>query len=191
MRTMRTVTTPKAPADTPALGELVSRARDGDRDAFARIVALERDRLVAAARALTGDHHLGEDCAQEALVRAHAHLKDLRDPGLFRAWLARILVRLARRSALRARKRPVMLPEGLGVEAPRPDDAEEVRLGLAGLREGDRTILALRYLDGLGYAEIAMALRIEPKTAKSRLHEARVRLRRRLERLREPGRERG
>ena len=49
---------------------LVLAAMAGDREAFAALVARERDRLVMTARAIVGNFHEGEDCAQDAMVNA-------------------------------------------------------------------------------------------------------------------------
>ena len=181
---MRTASTRRTSRTAPAVRDLVVCAREGDREAFALLVAAERDRLVATARALTADHHLGEDCAQEAFVLAFRRLDDLREPERFRPWLARILIRVAHRARRTARERPERLVEPVGSEATSVEDDEEVRVALERLRERDRTLLVLRYLDDLSYAEIGSALGIDTKKVKSRLHEARVRLRRVIEGLR-------
>jgi RNA polymerase sigma-70 factor (ECF subfamily) len=180
---MRIVETRTSDREAPTDRDLVERARRGDRDAFGRLVARERERLVALARALVGDHHAGEDCAQEAFVAAYRRLSTLKDPDRFRAWLARILVRLAHRARRRLR-RPDPLPTDLATVPRGADDRDEVRVALGRLRERDRTILALRYLDDLTYADIAAVTGVDVKKIKSRLHDARGRLRKRVETLR-------
>ena len=55
--------------------------------------------------------------------------------------------------------------------------AERVRRALAGMSTKDRTVLTLRHFGELSYEEIAEILELDEKTVKSRLFEARHRLR--------------
>lgn len=54
--------------------------------------------------------------------------------------------------------------------------ARAVREALAGVPDGDRALLELRWVDGMTVAEIATALRLKQGTVRVRLHRARHRL---------------
>jgi RNA polymerase sigma-70 factor (ECF subfamily) len=162
--------------------KLVAAARKGDRRAFAEIVKAERDRLVMSARALTSDWHEAEDAVQDAFVLAWRHLPDLREVARFRPWLLRILVREAgrrrkRRGVLRALEDESALPA-------RPDHGDPRLAALVDeverLPDKYRVPLSLFYLAGLSYREVADTTGLPEKRVKSRLYDARERLRRRL-----------
>jgi len=162
--------------------ELAAAARDGDTEAFCELARRERGRLLATASALLGDRHHAEDAVQEALVAAFRDLPALRDPASLRSWVARILVRIAvkRRRKLRRER-----PSGWPVRPPTREAPDHRRLD-ALAREVDRlpdryrVPLALHYLTGLPYRDVARIVGIPEKRVKSRLHDARERLRGRL-----------
>ena len=85
--------------------ELVERARDGDRDAFATLATDSIGRLFNIAQLMLGDRDQADDAVQETLVLAWKDLKGLRDPDGFDAWLHRVLVRSVYREANRERRR--------------------------------------------------------------------------------------
>src|SRR5262245_37477397 len=97
--------------------ELVLRARNGDRDAFAAIVAASLGRLNAVARLIIRDRERAEDAVQDALVDAWRDLRSLRDVDRFDAWLHRILINAcythARRDS-RRQVREISMPVGVG-----------------------------------------------------------------------------
>lgn len=161
---------------------LVQAAMAGDRDAFAALVSRERDRLVMAARAITGSFHEGEDCAQDAFVLAWRALPSLKDPAKFRPWLMTILTREA--LARRRRPGPRLLstdPAGIeGREAPEHDRLTRLVTEMERLPEKYRLLLSLHYLAGLSYAEVSETAGISEKRVKSRLYDARMMLKRRL-----------
>ena len=160
--------------------ELVRAARGGDREAFGEFVRGERDSLVMAARALTRDWHTAEDVVQDTFVAAFRNLFQLRDATRYRAWLMRILVRLALAPKRRTR-RAVRLADPAGVPArppggdPRLDRiADEVEK----LPEKYRVPVSLFYLAGLSYRQVAEVTGLTEKRVKSRLYDARERIRR-------------
>ncbi len=50
--------------------ELIARAQQGDRAAFAALVRAHQNGVYTLARRLVGDPHLASDVTQEALIRA-------------------------------------------------------------------------------------------------------------------------
>jgi RNA polymerase sigma-70 factor (ECF subfamily) len=156
-----------------------------------------RDRVVAAAFAahagavtaiaarVLGDADAARDVCQEAFVRLHTRLDEVRgEPG---PWLRAVAWRLAfdaQRRESRAREartqgRAPARTASLGDPSPLEDreEAARVREALEALSPRQREVLLLRVVDGETFPVVAHALAISEGSAK-------VHLRRALERLR-------
>jgi RNA polymerase sigma factor (sigma-70 family) len=158
--------------------ELVVLAREGDHDAFARLVAGSTGRLNAIARLILRDYALAEDAVQDAFVDAWRSLPGLREPDRFDAWLTRLLVRSCQDVRRRACRRVVELPL-LSDEGPHVTDhqaafamTDQIERGLHALTADQRTVLVLSFYLDLPVAEAASILGIPAGTMKSRLHRA-------------------
>ena len=170
--------------------DLVRRARGGDRDAFAELVARHHATLVRCCRRMVGD--AASDAAQDAVLTAMLSLDRLRHDDRFGAWLVGIGLNTCR-AQLRGSD-PLITAGSKGVRPPySPDPAEVVharelaslvRSAIAELPVGQREAVTLYYLAGLTQAEAAAHLGIPPGAVKTRLHKARASLRARLEPLR-------
>ena len=172
---------------------LILRCQQGDRQAFQPIVVRHMRRAAAFALAWTGNHEDAIDLSQEAFARAFRAIKrfDLTRP--FYPWFHTILRNLCLNylsRAARFREVPLKDTWEKADTAPGPDIALErkelcrqVWDGMRKLSARDREILILREFQDLTYAEIAIVLDIPQGTVMSRLHEARRRLRERLEPL--------
>jgi RNA polymerase sigma-70 factor (ECF subfamily) len=166
--------------------DLVGRAREGDRDAFAALAADSIGRLFNIAQLMLRDRDLADDAVQEALVLAWRDLRGLRDLDGFDAWLHRVLVRCVYREANRERRlswRTVQVPE-----IPSYSDAscdvenrDALDRGFRRLRPEHRAVLVLRHYLGLSDDEAADALGVPAGTIKSRLNRATSALRAELE----------
>jgi len=158
--------------------ELVTQARDGDHDAFARLAAGSIGRLNAIARLILNDHARAEDAVQDALVDAWRNLRGLRDPDRFDAWLTRILVRSCQdMRRLDRRRRLVEVPlvdigPGIGDLQTSVADADQLERGLRRLTIDQRTVLVPSYYLDLTLADAAATLGIPLGTMKSRLSRA-------------------
>jgi RNA polymerase sigma-70 factor (ECF subfamily) len=130
-----------------------------------------------------------EDVAQDALVKAHRQLRQLRDPERLRAWLVRMAWRMAidRRHAderRRAREQTsVAVPSRRSCDdaAVSAERAAELWALIDGLSEKLRMVVVLASIEGHDLAEVASILGIPAGTVKSRLFEARRQLRERLQ----------
>jgi RNA polymerase sigma-70 factor (ECF subfamily) len=163
---------------------LIRHARQGDREAFGRLVCRYREGTVNVVYRMCGDVHLAEDAAQDAFIRAWEALPRYRHRGTFKAWLYRIALNCTR-DVLR-RRRPTADVESLPLrsDAPSPERqvvrrewAQRVQEAVLRLTEARRAALVLREYEGLSYKEIARALDLPMGTVMSRLHYARSRLR--------------
>jgi len=67
--------------------DLVALSLQGDREAYAAIVARYQSVICALAYASCGDVHQSEDLAQETFIAAWKDLGGLKDPSRLRAWL--------------------------------------------------------------------------------------------------------
>lgn len=167
--------------------DLVVRAREGDRDAFARLAAAAIVQLDGAARLIVRDPERAKDAVQECLIRAWRDLPSLRDPDRFEAWLRRLLVRSCFDELRRSRRRPIEValtelhhPAG-GDHAPAVADRDALERAFRRLQPEQRAVLVLHHYLGLSLAEVADALNVPAGTARSRLHRATSAIRAALE----------
>jgi RNA polymerase sigma-70 factor, ECF subfamily len=196
----------RAMADTaPDLetARLARLAREGDRDAFARLVDLHQQSAWRVAMAALGRPEEAEDAAQDGFLSAWRNLGALRDDDRFRPWLLSIVWRKAldRRRGLKAWLRVVALRRGddegamWTIEdspdlAPSPEtaamsrsEAAAARKVIAGLPAKLRDPLLLAASGDYRYEEIAAMLGTPVGTVKWRVSEARRIVRSKLERL--------
>lgn len=168
--------------------ELISRAIEGDVDAFTHLVEDHQAVALRVAYLVVRDHAEAEDVTQEAFVKAYRALDGFRRDAPFRPWLLRIVRNEAlnrlRRRGRRERLRLLVANEAVsGGAAPSPEAVfieEERRQRLLDAVEElptrYRDVVTCRYLVGLSEAETAAALDVPTGTVKSRTSRALDRL---------------
>jgi RNA polymerase sigma-70 factor (ECF subfamily) len=173
---------------------LVSRAKDGDDEAFRTLVVRYQRKVYAVALGVVKDADLAWDVAQETFVRVHAHLAEFEAKSSFATWVFRIATHLSIDSVRRERRSQKddvdevneahladggegILSTALGNDPRenvlRRELAAKLQDALATLPEKHRTILVLREVEGLSYEELADRLAIHKGTVMSRLFHAR------------------
>jgi RNA polymerase sigma-70 factor, ECF subfamily len=164
----------------PALGSVIERCRDGDRDAFEEVVDRYGLQLLRTARLILRDQALAEDAIQETFIKAWQRIGSLRqeDPG---PWLTRIAMNESI-SSYRRRHRFQALTERFGrLGGGKHEVSSEQRLDLAHaldqLTAEQRAAVALHYYQDLSVEDAARALKVPVDTMKSRLKTALRRLR--------------
>jgi RNA polymerase sigma-70 factor, ECF subfamily len=172
--------------------ELIRRARAGDEDAFAELVATHADRVYSMLRRFGLDPDEADEVAQEVFVRAWRGLARFEERAQFSTWLYRIAFneaqrRLSRRRPARAEREPDRvhpidsLSESLelGPEAQTLDRELERTLesALAELPADWRAAVVLRDVEGLSTRDAAEVVGIREAAFKSRLHRGRMQLR--------------
>ena len=174
---------------------LISSAQSGNLEAFNRLVTAYQDKLFNIAAYLLHDDDSAADAVQEAFILAFRGLNGYRG-GSFSCWLVRILKNTCY-DELRRQKRAKTIPlEPFDSNENEVENAtwladsslDPARLSESGelsqaiveslqrLRPEYRLILVLVDIEGMEYAEAALAAGIPLGTVKSRLARARLNL---------------
>ena len=168
--------------------DLVLRARNGDHDAFTALATDAVDRLHRTARLILRSDDRAADAVQESLMAAWLHIRAVRDPERFDAWLNRLLVHACYREARRAKQREVVEIHMTAPDARGDGDAQgvtamrdQLERGFRRLTPEQRAVLVVHHYLGLSDAEAATVLEIAMGTFKSRLNRANAALRAALE----------
>ena len=171
---------------------LIQRILAGDETAFASLVRKYQKQVHTLAWRKIRDFHIAEDITQETFLQAYQKLETLEDPTRFSRWLYVIADRLCIAWLRRNQRQTEPLEEadlsGIETEAysrfvatehaeifaeARRDVVEKL---LAKLKENNRTVITLHYLEGMTYAEIVNILGVPENTIRSRLRRARQQL---------------
>jgi RNA polymerase sigma-70 factor (ECF subfamily) len=176
---------------------LVDAAKSGDPRAFDELVRRYRPRIFALALHLTGRPSDADDITQDAFLRAYSRIQEFEGRSQFFTWLYRIALHRALNAKRDRGRRP-----SVGLDDPRvaaavavdadgdPRRAVELQEAYAQLIASFdklspvlRTTVVLTTLQGLSYKEAAVVLETTEGTIAWRVHEARSRLRKEIERL--------
>ena len=170
--------------------ELVLAAQAGEMEAFEGLYRRHFERVYDFAIRTMRDRHQAADAVQDAFLKAHERITQLRDPGAFRPWLYAIVRRELLTEFRRARREaptPTIARNDLGLDpllTVLDDDAlsnpmASVELAdsaalvweAAGSLDADTyTVLDLHVRQGLSSAEIAEVLGISKGNAYTRLN---------------------
>ena len=173
--------------------DLIRRARSGDGDAMAELVAAHQDGLYAFMLRMSGRPHIAEDIVQEAFVRVLRNI-DRFDPRFrFSTWVFTIAKRLYVNAM--QKHRPVYDTETVsaqggrtaapGGKAVQDETMRTMRSllddALGCLGEQQREIVLLFHQQNWPIADIAVYLTMPEGTVKSHLHRARKRMKKYIE----------
>lgn len=170
----------------------VDHGGESEQERFAALIRQHYRALYRAAYRLTRSAVDAEDLVQEVCVRAYPRLAEVERLEQPRGWLMRVLYRLfidLRRRYERTNVRPIDEDEEFASGEPSP--AEEADRALdrwriedawRHLNDEQRLLLVLHDVEGYSLAEIHSLTALKEGTIKSRLHRARVRLGRLLQR---------
>jgi RNA polymerase sigma-70 factor (ECF subfamily) len=183
---------PARPLDYERLSDpiLVRRAKDGDENALATLVARHAPRVERLARHLLGDGEDARDAAQESLAKLCVRLKQFRGESQLTTWLHRLTVNTCKDVAERqARRRHEPLDddarESRDTDPSREAALSELRLELshelAGIARAQAEVVVMKDALDFSFEEIAAARNMPVGTAKCYAHRGRAALRERME----------
>ena len=195
---------PEAPTDdrTGLERSLLKRLLNRDERAFRELVEAHRDRVFNITYRMLGDRAEAEDVAQEVFIAVFKQIETFRQESKFSTWLYRVTVNhcknrikyLARRHDRKREELNETSEQVNGVAQPslragQPDRALEgiqmevlLQQAIADLEPEHREVVILRDVEDLSIEEICEITDLPDGTVKSRLHRARLVLRKKLQR---------
>ena len=185
--------------------EIAQRLLDGSEGAFESFVTAYKAKLFQYSFLMCGHREDAEEVAQETLLRVFQSLDQLRDPARLKPWVFRI----AKNACLMKRRRSVFAPAvELSLDELKPrlhGEGESAKLEIAdwsalpedeafksemrnaltaaigGLPVNYRSVVLLRDIEGLSTEDTAEILEVRIDTVKTRLHRARLELRKQMD----------
>ena len=183
---------------------LLRRLRDRDERAFRELVSAHRDRVYNITFRMLGNRAEAEDVAQEVFITVFKTIDTFREESKFSTWLYRVAVNhsknrikyLSRRQDRNQDELDETNANGTSADSPisapvpsAPDRALEgaqmeklLQEAIATLDEDQRVVVVLRDVEDLSIEEICDITGLPDGTVKSRLHRARLALRKKLQR---------
>jgi RNA polymerase sigma-70 factor, ECF subfamily len=179
--------------------EIVRRVRAGDSAVFEILMRRHNQRVYRVVRAVVKDEADVEDVMQQAYINAFTHLHQFEDRSQFSTWLIRIALHEAfgrRRKTQRAETTMARIDYDVDddrrefmdtltsseADPERQAYAQELHRVLEAavdtLPETYRTVFMLRDIEGLSTNETGQGLGLGDEAVKTRLHRARVMIRR-------------
>jgi RNA polymerase sigma-70 factor, ECF subfamily len=183
---------------------LIEQARQGDLDAFNRLILEYQDMAFNLAARMLSDEDAAADATQTAFISAYRSLDSFRG-GSFRAWVMRMVSNACLDELRRRKRRPqvslepvndddeeIESPVWLADDGPSPEDLMEraeldnaLQSCLQGLPEEFRMVVLMVDIEGMDYQEVSVAVGKPLGTVKSRLARARLKMRDCLQQYRE------
>ncbi len=175
--------------------ELVRAFRQGDQQAFNRLVSLYQRKIYNLALGYVKQEDEAKDLTQDIFVTVFRQIDKLKDESKFGAWLYQLAMNHCRNRYQKLRRRGFFSnqslddPEtGLNLSSgatPEKDYEREntsrlVREAIASLAPAEKEVILLRDLQELSYEEISEILDLPMGTVKSKLNRARLALKNRL-----------
>jgi RNA polymerase sigma-70 factor (ECF subfamily) len=182
---------------------LLRRLRDRDESAFKELLEQHRDRVFNITYRMLGNRSEAEDVAQEVFITVFKTIDQFREESKFATWLYRVTVNHCKnRIKYLARRHDRDRDEldetsqqangavnGAPVRAAQPDRAlasaqmeKLLQEAIAALDEDQREVVILRDVEDLSIEEICAITGLPDGTVKSRLHRARLVLRKKMQR---------
>jgi RNA polymerase sigma-70 factor (ECF subfamily) len=184
---------------------LVREAATGDRGAMERLLMRAQEVAYRFSLYVCGHPEDAEDVMQDALLKTYQYVSRIEEPEAFRTWLYTTvgnacLMKRRRRvgepSHLISVEQGIPSHEGPSTPVDVVDDARRVdqrmiaassdvrvRQALQKLPSSSRAIVVMREMEGLSTREVATITGLSEANVKTRLHRARVMLRRHLEKV--------
>ncbi len=170
--------------------ELILRVREGDEEAFARIMEIYKDRIVNYLYQFTRDYQRAVDLSQETFLRVYFKADRYKPIAPLSSWIYAIASNLAKTDARRRRRQVTVPLDDLtnsydagtySQDPPDPGLVRNLKDALEALHPRYRIPVVLKDMEGFSQEEIARIIKRPVGTVKARISRGREYLRRMLE----------
>jgi RNA polymerase sigma-70 factor (ECF subfamily) len=165
---------------------LVLRCQIGDKDAFAGLIERYQAPLRYFISRLSANPETAEDIFQDTWLTVIRRIHTLKKIDAFSTWLYRIArnkvyQQLRRKKKLSELDQNIAVPNNTENDVFSPEDAAKVHRCLKELLPEYREVLMLRFLEQMSYEQISQVINCKLGTVKSRIHYAKLALKKELE----------
>lgn len=167
------------------MDELISKAINGDEDAYVQAILLVQKELYNIALIKLGNIDDANDVIQETMLKSYTNIRKLKNAEYFKVWIIKILInecnKFYRKKYTRA-KLVSKVSEHISDKTIHNDEFFEVEgkidfsLAIKGLNQKDQIIMALYFSDNYSPKEISKILNININTVKSKLRRAELKI---------------
>ncbi|CAG7653513.1 RNA polymerase sigma factor [Paenibacillus allorhizosphaerae] len=165
--------------------ELVEQLRQGNMEAYTPLIEKYKGKIFGLLYRMIGHTQDAQDLAQDVFIKAYNRIQSCRNGAGFSSWLFRIAYNHALDELRKRKRRPLVTSdeaEAIYQETPESIYLEKERIAVLhervmALDEDYRTVVLLRYVEGLSYKEIGAVLSLPVTTVQMRLYRAHHRLR--------------
>ncbi len=174
--------------------ELIRRVRQGDEEAFARIMALYKDRIVNYLYQYTRDYQKAVELAQETFLRVYFKADKYKPVAPLSSWIYAIASNLAKTELKKAKRMSTVPIEELTdhyragtyyEDRADPGLLRNLCEALEALPARYRIPVVLKDMEGFSQEEIAKIIKRPVGTVKARISRGREKLKRQLEKAME------
>ncbi len=177
---------------------LVRAFREGDKQAFNRLVLLYQDRIYNLVFNDLKNTEEAKDITQDVFITVHRSIGSLKEISKFKSWLYQIAINHCRNRYKSLKRKGYFSSYSIDdpdsflqlssgetpeIDNERRDTVELVRNTISNMPEQDREIIMLRDIQELSYDEISSILDLPLGTVKSRLNRARLALKDKLKKV--------
>jgi RNA polymerase sigma-70 factor (ECF subfamily) len=178
--------------------QAIHRAAAGDPQAFEYLYRRHERRIYALCFRLIRNSDLAEDFVQDTFLQAFRHIATFRGSSKFSTWLSRIAINVVFTKMRRAKSRIAEISvdsfeddqqkeqsnssmlERFPARTGNSLDFIQLERAIAALPAGYKTVFILHHVEGYGSQEIASMLGFTLNNTKTKLHRARMMLRKQL-----------
>lgn len=166
-----------------ATHSLIDAARQGDRAALERLLAVSQPDVRRYAKIQCATTSDAEDAAQETLLLVYRRIGALRTVTSFSAWMFSIVRHECGRLWRQMHGQVELPPDDhpAFIHRPEPELRADLIAAIHSLPDKYRDVIVLRDIEELAISEIAGELRLTREAVKSRVHRARLMIREYLE----------
>lgn len=164
--------------------DVIRNVLDGDTNSYRRLVEKYQGPVFNLLIKMVNNFEDAEELTQDVFVKAFESLAGFNFKYRFFSWIYKIAINRAL-AELKYKTRYTEIEHVQNKlseeDTDEPDSIAQVKMAIGNLKELYKAVIILKYYEGLSYKEIAVVLDIPEKKVRSRLYDARMKMKEALE----------